>query len=167
MLYSWLSPVSHKKLTARQINEFMTTRLRFNRLLGMRVTRVHKDGVTVECAMREDLQNAAQALHGGVFATLADAAMGISLHRHLGGSRAITTVELKINYFRPVTEGRVFARARLVRIGSQICVGAVELTDDRKRQVGAALVTYMLLGEPGRADFNPRGASARPAGRKS
>ena len=139
--------MSHKKLTARQINDFMANRLRFNRLLGMRVTRVHKDGVTVECATRDDLLNAAQALHGGVFATLADAAVGISLHRHLGGSRVITTVELKINYFRPVTEGRVFARARLVRVGSQICVGAVELTDDRNRQVGAALVTYMLLGQ--------------------
>lgn len=147
MLYSWLLPVSHKKLTARQINDFMNNRLRFNRLLGMKVTRVHKDGVTVECAMRDDLMNAAHALHGGVFATLADAATGISLHRHLGGTRAITTVELKISYFRPVTEGRVFARCRLVRIGSQICVGAVELSDDRKRQVGAALVTYMLLGE--------------------
>jgi uncharacterized protein (TIGR00369 family) len=139
--------VSHKKLTARQINDFMNNRLRFNRLLGMKVTRVHKDGVTVECAMRDDLMNAAHALHGGVFATLADAAVGISLHRHLGGTRAITTVELKINYFRPVTQGRIFARCRLVRIGSQICVGAVELSDDRKRQVGAALVTYMLLGE--------------------
>ncbi len=129
------------------MNDFMKNRLRFNRLLGMKVTRVHKDGVTVECAMREDLMNAAHALHGGVFATLADAAVGISLHRHLGGTRAITTVELKINYFRPVTQGRIFARCRLVRIGSQICVGAVELSDDRKRQVGAALVTYMLLGE--------------------
>jgi uncharacterized protein (TIGR00369 family) len=125
----------------------MNNRLRFNRLLGMKVTRVHKDGVTVECAMRDDLMNAAHALHGGVFATLADASVGISLHRHLGGTRAITTVELKINYFRPVTQGRIFARCRLVRIGSQICVGAVELSDDRKRQVGAALVTYMLLGE--------------------
>jgi len=125
----------------------MNNRLRFNRLLGMKVTRVHKDGVTVECAMRDDLMNAAHALHGGVFATLADAAVGLSLHRHLGGTRAITTVELKINYFRPVTQGRIFARCRLVRIGSQICVGAVELSDDRKRQVGAALVTYMLLGE--------------------
>jgi uncharacterized protein (TIGR00369 family) len=140
--------MSHgKQLTARQMNQFMRDRLHFNRLLGMRVARVHRDGVTVECAMREELRNAAQGMHGGVFATLADAAVGISLHRHLGGNRPITTVELKINYFRPVTEGRLFARARLVRIGSQICVGAVELSDDHRRKVGAALVTYMLLGE--------------------
>lgn len=137
--------MSHAKLSARQMNEFLSKRLRFNRLLGMRVTRVHKDGVTVACAMRDDLRNAADALHGGVFATLADAAVGISLHRHLDGARPITTVELKISYFRPVTEGRVFARAKLIRVGSTICVGSVTLTDDRRRQVAAALVTYMLL----------------------
>jgi len=113
--------------------------------MGMRVSRTHKDGVTVECSMRDDLMNAAGGMHGGVFATLADAAVGISLQRHFGGSRSITTVELKINYFRPVTEGRVFARARLVRVGATICVGAVELTNDQGREVGAALVTYMLL----------------------
>jgi uncharacterized protein (TIGR00369 family) len=111
----------------------------------MRVARTHKDGVTVECAMRDDLSNAAGGMHGGVFATLADAAVGISLQRHFGGTRAITTVELKINYFRPVTEGRVFARAKLVRVGTSICVGSVHLTNEKGREVGAALVTYMLL----------------------
>lgn len=137
--------MSHKKLTLRQLNKFLEDRLWFNRLLGMRVARVHKDGVTVECPMRPDLANAAGGMHGGVFATLADAAVGISLQRYFEGMRPITTVELKINYFRPVTEGRVFARARLVRVGATICVGSVHLTNDHGREVGAALVTYMIL----------------------
>lgn len=139
--------MSHKKLTLRQLNKFLENRLWFNRLVGMRVARVHKDGVTVECAMRPDLSNAAGGMHGGVFATLADAAVGISLQRHFGGTRPITTVELKINYFRPVTEGRVFARAKLVRVGATICVGSVHLVNDQGREVGAALVTYMILTE--------------------
>lgn len=137
--------MSHKPLTLRQLNKFLETRLWFNRLVGMRVIRVHRDGVTVACAMRPDLSNAAGGMHGGVFATLADAAVGISLQRHFAGARPITTVEMKINYFRPVTEGRVFARAKLVRVGATICVGSVHLTNDRGREVGAALVTYMVL----------------------
>jgi len=137
--------MSHPKLTQRQLNKFLETRLWFNRLVGMRVMRVHKDGVTVACAMRPDLCNAVGNMHGGVFATLADAAVGISLQRHFGGTRPITTVEMKINYFRPVTEGRVFARAKLVRVGGTICVGSVHLTNDHGREVGAALVTYMIL----------------------
>ena len=45
-----------------------------------------------------------------------------------------------------VHEGTLFARARLVRVGSSICVVSVDLTDSERRLVGMALVTYMLLG---------------------
>ena len=117
----------------------------FNNLLGMRVARTHRDGVTIECSLRDDLRNLAGVLHGGVTATLADAAVGIALHHHFKGLRPSTTVELKINYFRPIDSGKVIARARLIRIGSSICVGRVDIFDSKKRLAGAALVTYMLL----------------------
>jgi uncharacterized protein (TIGR00369 family) len=120
----------------------------FNMLIGMRITRAHTDGLTIECTVRDDLRNAAGALHGGVTAAMADAAVGMSLFRHFGGHRYATTVELKVNYFRPVTEGRLFARARLLRIGAHLCVGSVELTDSQKRAVGAGLITYMLIEGP-------------------
>lgn len=76
---------------------------------------------------------------------MADAAVGIALQRHFGGKRRITTVDLKINYFQTVKQGRILARARLLRIGSTLCVGSVALTDDRGRAVGTAIVTYMLV----------------------
>jgi uncharacterized protein (TIGR00369 family) len=101
--------------------------------------------LTVECAVRPDLLNGARVVHGGVTATMADAAVGIALNRHFGGKRPITTVELKINYFRPVAEGKIFARAYLVRVGSSICVGRADLRDGQKNLIATALVTYMLL----------------------
>ena len=94
----------------------------------MKLTRVHRDGVTIECALRHELTNSAGVAHGGVAATLADAAVGMALNRHFGGKRPITTVEMKINYFLPAAGGRIFARARLLRIGSTLCVGSVDLT---------------------------------------
>ncbi len=117
----------------------------FNSLLGIRITRLHKDGLTIECAVRPDLINLAGVLHGGVLATLADAAVGIALTRHFGGKRPITTVELKINYVRPVSEGKVRARAKLVKVGTKICVGTVELTNSAGKVVAAALLSYILL----------------------
>lgn len=118
----------------------------FNTLLGIRLKAVHADGVTIECPVRTELLNAAGVVHGGVTATMVDAAVGIALNRHFGGSRPLTTVELKINYFRPVSEGRVYARSRLVRIGSTLCVGRADLSDSSGNLIGTALVTYMLLG---------------------
>jgi uncharacterized protein (TIGR00369 family) len=122
----------------------LIARMPFNTLLGIRVARVHPDGLTLECAFREEMRNATGVLHGGVTATLADAAVGMAVLRHYGG-RHCTTVELKVNYFRPVAEGKVRARAYLIRTGATICVGRVDLWDSEKRLVGAALVTYMLL----------------------
>ena len=136
--------MKHPKLTAQKIRDFMVS-VPFAVLLGIKLTRVHRDGVTIECALRPELTNSFAVAHGGVAATLADAAVGVALNRHFGGKRPITTVEMKINYFLPATEGRIFARARLLRIGSTLCVGSVDLTDTRGNNLGTALVTYMLL----------------------
>jgi acyl-CoA thioesterase len=117
----------------------------FNSLLGIKLYRLHSDGLTIECLLRRDLLNSADVLHGGVTATLADTAVGIALARHFGGRRPLTTVELKINYFRPVSSGKVFARAYLIRIGQTLSTGRVDLTASDGGLIATALVTYILL----------------------
>lgn len=119
----------------------------FNKLVGIRLVRVHKDGVTVACKVRPDLLNTAGVLHGGVTATLADAALGIAITMRLGRVAA-TTVEMKLNFMRPVASGKVTARARILRMGSTLCIGRVDLFNDSRELVGAALLTYMLLKSP-------------------
>jgi len=124
-------------------------RMPFNRLLGIRVTKLHPDGVTIECKMRDELRNLAGLLHGGVTATMADAAVGIAIASHFRGSRRTTTVELKINYLRPIAEGKTTARARLLRVGAHLCVGRVDIFDNSRNLAATAIVTYILLeGEP-------------------
>jgi uncharacterized protein (TIGR00369 family) len=117
----------------------------FNLMLGIRVLRLHPDGLTIGCSIREELRNSAGILHGGVLATLADAAVGIALARHFDGKRPFTTMELKINYLRPVAEGDVRARARLLKVGTKVCVGSVEIKNAGDKIVAAALLSYMLL----------------------
>jgi uncharacterized protein (TIGR00369 family) len=136
--------LSHPKNTPQQTRDFLT-RHAFNHLLGFELVRMHRDGITIRCRVRPELLNSAGSLHGGVTASLADAAVGSALQHHFGGTRRFTTVELKVNYFRPVIEGRLLARSHLLRVGSTICVARVDLADDRRREVGVAIVTYMLL----------------------
>src|SRR5262249_40597440 len=95
---------------------------------------------------------------------VADAAVGCALYHHFGGARRFATVELKVNYFRPVTEGRLIARSRLVRIGSTICVGQVDLYDGHRRSVGLAIVTYMLLDSSNASPKTSPKAEVRPTG---
>lgn len=139
-----------KKLTAPQVREVLA-KIHFAGLLGVRLSALHRDGLTLECPIRKELLNSAGVLHGGVSATLADAAVGVALHYLLGSHRPITTVEMKTNYFRPVASGRIFARAHMLRMGATLCVGRVDITDGEKKLVGAGMVTYMILPHRGGA----------------
>ena len=131
-------------LTIRELRT-VAENMPFNKLIGVRVKRRHADGVTIECVMRDELRNTAGVLHGGVAATLADAAVGIALASHFGGRRACTTTDLKINYLSAVGEGKLTARSHLLRIGKKLCVGRVDLTGGQGQLVAVAIVTYMLL----------------------
>lgn len=117
----------------------------FNKLLGLRIMRLHADGVTIRCLVDEKSKNGSGSLHGGVMATMADAAMGIGLARHFGGRRPMTTTDLKINYLRPIVDGAATARSYIVRVGKHLCVGRVEIRDSKRRLAAAALVTYIQL----------------------
>jgi len=107
-------------MTLGQLRDSLTS-VPFNALLGMRLHRVHRDGITIDCTLRNDLRNNAGVAHGGIAAAMADAAVGDAIQRHFGGGRRISTVELKINYFLPVTEGRIFARSHLLRRLHAVC----------------------------------------------
>jgi uncharacterized protein (TIGR00369 family) len=134
-----------RKYTLEQMREF-TKRMWFNQHLGIEIAKLHRDGITISLELRDEFRNVAEVLHGGVTATLADAAVGMALVHHFGGAMMISTVELKVNYFRPIWGKHVTARAKLLRVGKQICVGSVEIHDDAKKLAGVALVTYMVLG---------------------
>jgi len=117
----------------------------FNHWLGLRIVERHEDGVTIACEIRPDLLNSNNVLHGGITATLADAAAGMGLIDHLQGRQPVTTTELKINYLKPITGAQVKARAKFVRIGKTLAVAQVEVTNDKGDLTAIALVTYMLL----------------------
>ncbi len=106
---------------------------------------MYRDGVRLECHLREDLKNGLGTLRGGVYASLADAAVGISIAAHFEFKRKCTTVEMKLNYFLPIIEGKLSARGRLLRIGGSLVVGSVELFNNKRQLAGAALITYKLL----------------------
>jgi uncharacterized protein (TIGR00369 family) len=123
----------------------------FNAFLGMEILRAHPDGITLRCKVRPDLLNSHGALHGGVTASLVDVAVGVAIQYRFRGTRPISTVELKVSYFLPVTSGALLARARLLRVGSTLCVGRVDLTDSKNNLVGTAIVTYIFLDARGGA----------------
>ena len=119
----------------------------FNRHLGMEVVAAHQDGATISCAIRPELRNSHGVVHGGVVASVADAAVGVALSHHIAPRRA-TTIDLKVNYLKPAREGKLWARCYLIRVGKTLITGRVDLKDDKDQLVAIATATYMIV-DPG------------------
>src|SRR5438552_3536756 len=83
------------------------------RLLGLVLKAVEPGRAVFEMEADERHHNPLGTLHGGVYCDLADAAMGYAYASTLGQGEAFTTVELKINFFRPVRKGKLTAEARV------------------------------------------------------
>lgn len=133
-----------KPLTSKELNDIIK-RMPFNSLLGLRVTRVYADGISMEMPVVEQLKNGFDTLHGGAIATLVDAVAGVGIFGHFGGQRKLTTVELKVNYLRPASEGKVRARTRFLKVGKTLVVSACDITDTHGHLIATGLITYMLL----------------------
>jgi uncharacterized protein (TIGR00369 family) len=131
-------------MTVDQMTEFVSA-IPFNRYCGMQLDATHDDGVTIGCDIAPDLLNGHGTLHGGLTGAIADAALGCGVCWVVQRLSSATTVELKVNYLRPAVSGRVKARAKLVRVGSTLCTGTVEITDENGQIFAIALGTYMLL----------------------
>jgi acyl-coenzyme A thioesterase PaaI-like protein len=59
-------------------------------LLAMRLHRVHPDGITIDCPLRNDLRNNAGVAHGCIATAMADATVGGAIQRHVVGGMGST-----------------------------------------------------------------------------
>lgn len=89
------------------------------RLMNIRLTEVDRGRVVFEGTPAEYHYNPLGVVHGGMAATLLDSALGCCVNSHLEAGDLYTTLELKVNYLRPITldTGPVRAIATTVHIG--------------------------------------------------
>jgi uncharacterized protein (TIGR00369 family) len=87
-------------------------------LVGFEAVQVDEGKAVFRLQARRDKHaNPMGTLHGGILCDLADAAMGIACATLLEEGESFTTVELKINFFRPVTDALLEARAKVLQRG--------------------------------------------------
>ena len=90
-------------------------------LLGIELVSVEPGTVRMALAAGEHLYNPIGSVHGGVAATILDSVMGCAVHSLLPLGRGYTTLEIKVNYCRAMTEasGRVIGEGRVAHLGRQ------------------------------------------------
>jgi uncharacterized protein (TIGR00369 family) len=84
-------------------------------------------------------------VQGGVIVAVADAAMGIAYASLLGEGETFTTLELKINYLKPVRAGRLVAEGSVLKSGRTVGLAECRVTDDSGSLVAYATSTCMTL----------------------
>lgn len=73
--------------------------------IGVESTTAHDGQARAELAAGQDHLNPAGTVHGGVLATLVDAAMGAAVRSTIGGDDVPATSQLTIAYLRPGQQG--------------------------------------------------------------
>ena len=114
-------------------------------LLGLTITSSGTARATVEFEASARYANPMGTLHGGVLCDLADAAMGVAYRSTLADGETFTTIELKINFLRPVWKGKLRAQAKVVRAGKVVGLVECDIFDERERLVARASSTCMTL----------------------
>src|SRR5439155_23756730 len=88
-------------------------------------------------------------VQGGVITQIADAAMGMSLMTEQDDGLANVTIELKINFLRPVVEGRVRAVGRVVEMRDALLFSEADVLDAEGRLVARASSTCLAIERKG------------------
>jgi uncharacterized protein (TIGR00369 family) len=114
-------------------------------LLGLKVISVLSGESHLELDAGPQHANPMGTLHGGVLCDLADLAMGAAYASTLERGETFTTLELKINFLRPVWRGKLFAVGKIVNRGRTIGMVECDITDSQGRLVAKSTSTCMTL----------------------
>jgi uncharacterized protein (TIGR00369 family) len=115
-------------------------------LIGLRIDKLEYGDVTMELETRPDFANPLGTLHGGICATLLDAAMGCAVHTTLDAGVDFGTLELTVNYIRPVAvDGvRLTAKAHIIHRGGKTATAEGRIHDPQGRLVAHGTTTCII-----------------------
>ena len=118
-------------------------------LVGFDLSEVEEGRVVFECEPGEQHYNPIGSVHGGLACTLFDSAMGCAVHTELPAGAGYTTIELKVNFLRPITAatGRLFCEGKTIHVGGRIATAEARLMDEAGRLYGHATTTCMIFRE--------------------
>jgi uncharacterized protein (TIGR00369 family) len=120
-------------------------------MIGARVAEVDEGRVVVELDADDKHRHEGGVVQGGIITQIADAAMGMSLLTLQPEDQANTTIELKINFIRPVVEGRLRAVGRVVELKRTLGFTEADVLDQDGKLIAHASSTCLAIPRQGGA----------------
>ena len=84
-------------------------------------------------------------VHGGVMASVVDAATFWATFPQVENGLGLTTVEIKVNYLAPVKKGKLIAGGRCIKMGKTLALGEAFVRDEEERLIAHGTSTMMVL----------------------
>jgi uncharacterized protein (TIGR00369 family) len=115
----------------------------FAKLIGLELDDIGSGTATLSLKVRKELTQNVGIVHGGAVASLVDTATAFAILSLLAPRERVTTVDLTISYLRPVSRGRLRAKAKVIRAGRRLFVVSAEVFDEDGNLATTALSTYI------------------------
>jgi len=128
--------------------------------LGFRIAAVEKGRVSVVGRPDERSYNLLKSVHGGWIATVLDTALALSGLSTLGADQTFTTLDIRINYLRPITveTGEVTAHGSVIQAGRKVAYCEARLVDGAGKLLAHGTGSCLILprGESGQSGTDPK-----------
>lgn len=115
--------------------------------IGMQIAEVDEGTVTFHCHPDESHYNPIGMVHGGLVCTLLDSALGCAVHTTLPKGTGYTSIEIKVNYLRPVTadSGPLVCTGRVTKSGRRVAFAEGEVLDNKGKTVATASGSLLIF----------------------
>jgi uncharacterized protein (TIGR00369 family) len=137
--YTWQDPTSTATAARQQSGQELFANIikgslpqaPIARTLDFQLTEVSDGGAVFEIDCSEFHYNPLGTVHGGVIATLLDSAMSCAVHTQLPPGTGYTTIEMKVNFIRPILHdtGPLRCIGKVVHGGRRIATSEGKLID--------------------------------------
>ena len=113
--------------------------------LGLVIDKVDASAAQLRLPFDAKLCRDGGTICGQALASAADTAMIMAIGGVLGGFKPMTTVNLNINFLRPVANGDVRITARVIKPGKTLSYGEIEMLNPEGKIAAHATCTYAML----------------------
>jgi len=114
-------------------------------LIGFKLTAIASGEATITLATGPQHANPMGTLHGGILCDIADAAMGLAYASNLAEAETFTTLEMKINFLKPVWTATLTAEGKVLKQGRTIGLTECTIRDEKGSLIAHATSTCMTL----------------------
>ena len=117
------------------------------KLVGYQIAEIEDGRAVFDLFVKESHCNPVGIVQGGLLGTVLDASMASAIHTKLPAGMSYPTLELKINFIRPVSieVQRVLCESKVIHVGRQIGLAEGRVLDEKGNLYAHGTTTCLIF----------------------